>query len=73
MDQWKSYLSSRAIWANIIGFVALALDMFGYNGVSAEDQSQIIDQVLKLVEAGGFIAGVVFRAIARDRLGPTLI
>ena len=72
MDQWKSYLSSRTIWANIIGFAALALDVFGFNGVSADDQSQIIDQLLKLVEAGGFIAGVIFRAIARDRLGPAL-
>ena len=72
MDQWKSYLSSRTIWANFIGFGALALDIFGFNGVSAQDQSQLVDQVLKLVEAGGFIAGVVFRALARDRLGPNL-
>ena len=72
MDQWKSYLSSRTIWANFIGFGALALDIFGFNGVSAQDQSQLVDQLLKLVEAGGFIAGVVFRALARDRLGPHL-
>ena len=72
MDQWKSYLLSRTIWANLIGLGALGLDILGFNGVSSEDQSQLIDQLLKLVEASGFIAGVVFRAIARDRLGPTL-
>ncbi len=70
MDQWKSYLSSRTIWANLIGFGALALDILGFNGFSTEDKSQLVDQVLKLVEAGGFIAGVIFRALARNRLGP---
>ncbi len=72
MDQWKSYLLSRTIWANIIGLVALTLDVFGFNGIGAKDQSQLVDQLLNLMEAGGFIASVVFRAIARDRLGPTL-
>ena len=72
MDQWKSYLSSRTIWANLIGFGALALDILGFNGFSSEDKSQLVDQILKLVEAGGFIAGVVFRALARNRLGPAL-
>ncbi|MCP4934309.1 MAG: hypothetical protein GY927_08920 [bacterium] len=72
MDQWKSYLSSRTIWANLIGFGALALDILGFNGFSSEDKSQLVDQVLKLVEAGGFIAGVIFRALARSRLGPRL-
>ena len=73
MKQWKSYLSSRTIWANLIGFAALLLDMFGFNGISAEDQSQLLNHFLKLVEASSFIAGVVFRAVARDRLGPVLI
>ena len=73
MDQWKSYLSSRTIWANMIGFTALALDVLGFNGVSAQEQSELIDQVLKLVEAGGFIAGVIFRALARNRLGPKFL
>ncbi len=72
MDQWKSYLSSRTIWANLIGFGALALDILGFNGFSSEEKSQLVDQVLKLVEAGGFIAGVIFRALARNRLGPRI-
>ena len=73
MTQWKSYLHSRTIWANLIGFGALALDIFGFGGISAEDQSQLVDQLLKLIQAGGLIAGILFRAIARDRLGPFLI
>lgn len=72
MDQWKSYFLSRTIWANSIGLAALALDVLGFNGISTDDQSQLIDQLLKLVEAGSFVAGAVFRAIARDRLGPSL-
>ena len=35
MDQWKSYLLSRTIWANIIGLVALALDVLGFNGIGS--------------------------------------
>ena len=68
MDQWKSYLQSRTIWANLIGLSALVLDILGFNGVSADDQAQLIDSLIKLVEVAGFVGGVIFRAIARDRL-----
>lgn len=68
MDDWKHFLLSRTIWANAIGFAALMLDMFGFAGIAAEDQSQLVDQFLKLIEAGGFVAGILFRALARDRL-----
>ena len=72
MYQWKSYLSSRTIWANLVGFAALALNVLGFNGISSEDQSQLVGHLLNLVQAGGFIAAVLFRAIARERLGPRL-
>ena len=68
MNQWKSYLESRTIWANLIGFAALALDVLGFNGLNSAEQSQLVDQLLTLIQAGGFIAGVIFRAIARKRL-----
>ncbi len=70
MNQWKSYLSSRTIWANIIGFSALILGTLGFNGIAASEQTQLVEQILKLIEAGGFISGVIFRALARHRLGP---
>lgn len=72
MNQWKSYLQSRTIWASLIGLAALVLDALGFNGFSAEQQSQLVDALLKTVESGGFIAAVLFRAIARRRLGPSL-
>ena len=70
MNQWKSYLQSRTIWANLVGFGALALNVFGFNGISTQDQSQLVGHLLTLVQAGGFIAAMLFRAIARKRLGP---
>jgi hypothetical protein len=69
MEQWKSYFQSRTIWANLIGLAALMLDMLGLNGMSSEDQSQLVDALLNLVEAAAFVSGVIFRAIASDRLG----
>jgi predicted chitinase len=72
MEQWKAYLRSRTIWANIIGLVALILDLSGFAGISSEDQGQLVDSLLKIIEAGGFVLSVFFRAIARKRLGPTL-
>ncbi len=72
MTQWKNYLKSRTIWANLVGFAALALNMLGFNGISAQEQSQLVGHLLNLVQAGGFIAAVFFRAIARKRLGSSL-
>jgi len=70
MTQWKNYLKSRTIWANLVGFAALALNMLGFDGISTQEQSQLVGHLLNLVQAGGFIAAVFFRAIARKRLGP---
>ena len=69
MNDWKSYLRSRSIWANLIGLSALVLNFFGLQGLAGEDQVQLVDAILKIVEAGGFIAGAIFRAIASKRLG----
>ena len=73
MENWKNYLQSRTIWANLIGLAAFGLNMLGFNGLTGDDQSQLVDALLNVVEAGAFIAGVGFRAIARDRLGPSLL
>ncbi len=72
MKRWKNYLQSRTIWANLVGFAALGLNVLGFNGISPEEQSQLVGHLLNLVQAGGFIAAVLFRAIARERLGPRL-
>ena len=72
MEQWKAYLRSRTIWANLIGFAAFLLGMLGFSGISGEDQGHLVDSILQIIEAGGFIASIIFRAIARQRLGPSL-
>ena len=68
MTGWKGYLESRTIWSNLIGLLALILDLFGLQSLGAEQQAQLIDTLLKLIELGGFVGGLVFRAIARKRI-----
>lgn len=73
MDQWKSYLQSRTIWANLIALAAFGLSVTGFSGLTGETQAELVDAILQLIEAGGLVAGVLFRAVARDRLGPSLL
>ncbi len=68
MVSWKSYLESRTMWANFIGFIALLLSAFGLPTLGVEDQAALIDGILKLIEASGFIMGAYFRYIAHDQL-----
>jgi hypothetical protein len=68
MELWKSYFASRSIWSNIIGLAALVLDIMGFDSIAPEEQEQLLDAVLKLIEVGGFMAGIIFRAIATKKL-----
>ena len=67
MDDTKSLLSSRTLWANLIGLAALALGAFGFD-TSAIDAGQLSDQLLQAVAAVSFVASSVFRVIATRKL-----
>lgn len=66
MNDIKTMLQSRTVWAAIIGFLAVIADAFGFDfGVQ---QGEIVDAAMKLVEALAFIAAMVFRIRATARI-----
>jgi putative chitinase len=73
MDQWKSYLKSRTIWANLVALAAFGLDIGGFGGLAGDNQAQLVDAILQMVQAGGIVSGIFFRAVAANRLGPRLL
>ena len=68
MTDFKGMFSSRAVWAGIVGFVAVAFDMFGVSLGIDFNEDQAVDAILKLVEAISFLASIVFRVIATKRI-----
>lgn len=66
MTAIKGMLSSRTVWAGIVGFLAVAADFFGID-VGA-DQTAIVDAVIKIVEGASFIAAIFFRVVATARI-----
>ena len=68
MQDFKPYLRSRTVWANIVGLSALLLDLLGYAGPSPETQGELVQAILKMVELGGFVFGTYFRAVASKKL-----
>lgn len=67
MDFTKSVFSSRTVWANAIGIIALLLSWFGFD-TSAIDKNALTDAALQVVAGGSFIASTIFRVIATKRL-----
>ena len=67
MDETKSLFSSRTVWANIIGLVALLLSHFGLDA-SELDQAKLLDALCQTIAAGSFIASSVFRVFAKKAI-----
>jgi lysozyme family protein len=67
MDQFKSFFSSRTIWANIVGFVALLLPLLGYK-TDGLDSGQVVDAISQIVAGLSFIASTVFRVAATKKI-----
>jgi uncharacterized membrane protein (DUF441 family) len=66
MNDIKTMLQSRTVWAAIIGFLVVIADATGLD-LGAE-QGEIINAVMKAVEAVSFIAAMVFRIHATARI-----
>lgn len=66
MNDIKTMAQSRTVWAAIIGFLAVIADVLGFN--FGAEQGEIIDAVMKLVEAVSFLAALVFRIRATARI-----
>lgn len=67
MDDNKSILASRTLWANTIGLLALGGSALGFN-TSTLDVAALTDSLFQVIAAGSFIVSSVFRVVATQRL-----
>ncbi len=67
MSDWKHFLASRTVWANLVGFAALVASSRGID-VTQADQEGSIDALLQVVAGVSFLASTAFRMMARTRL-----
>jgi hypothetical protein len=67
MSEWKTFLESRTVWANLVGLTAMILSSLGFASVGF-DQEKIIDVILQVVAGLSFLASTVFRVLATHKL-----
>jgi hypothetical protein len=67
MSEWKTFLESRTVWANLIGLTALILSSLGFASVGM-DQEKIIDVILQMISGASFLASTVFRVLATRKI-----
>lgn len=67
MEITKTIFLSRTVWANAIGFGALALSWFGFD-TSSVDKAALTDSLLQVVAGLSFVVSTLFRVIATRRL-----
>ena len=63
----KSILASRTVWANLVGLVALALGLLGFD-TRELDQAALVESILQIVAAASFVFSTVFRILATRQL-----
>jgi hypothetical protein len=70
MVDYKGILQSRAVWAAIVGLLAMVLQAFGFENALGDTaaQTELIDNILHLVQAGGFVFAAVFRILATKQI-----
>jgi lysozyme family protein len=67
LNDTKSILLSRTVWANLIGLSAFGLGLIGID-TGLVDQNALVNAVLALITAGSFIASTFFRITSVHRL-----
>jgi hypothetical protein len=67
MSEWKTFLESRTVWANLVGLTALILSSLGFSSLGF-DQEKIIDTILQVVAGLSFLASTTFRLLATRKL-----
>ena len=63
----KSVFLSRTVWANLVGLVALALGLLGYD-TGGLDEAALVDSILQIVTAASFVLSTLFRIVATRQL-----
>jgi hypothetical protein len=67
MDITKSFLTSRTIWANLVGLAALLLSLFGIDS-SGIGSPEFIDAILQTIAGISFVLSTLFRVVATRRI-----
>ena len=63
----KSILASRTVWANLVGLVALALGLLGFD-TRELDQAALVESILQIIAAASFVLSTFFRILATRQL-----
>jgi hypothetical protein len=63
----KSIFLSRTVWANLVGLVALALGLLGFDTRDL-DEAGLVESILQVVAAGSFVLSTIFRILATRQL-----
>lgn len=58
MEQ-KYLWASKTFWGALIALLSTVLQMAGYNILSVEEQTQLIDQIISFIAAGGDLIGFI--------------
>lgn len=68
MTHAKSFLASRTVWANLIGFAAIALSLLGFD-VTGIDRGALTEAILQIVAGASFVLSTIghIAATRRDR------
>jgi hypothetical protein len=67
MNDMKTLVQSRTLWANVVGLVAIVLSGFGFRSAGV-DADQIVDVILQVVAGMSFLFSTVFRILATKKI-----
>lgn len=67
MELTKTFVTSKTVWANLIGFASLVLSIFGFD-TSGIDANVFAEHILQAVAAGSFVLSTLFRVVATKRI-----
>jgi hypothetical protein len=67
MNEWKTFIESRTVWANFVGLAALILSSLGY-GTGGIDEDTTVEVILQIVTGLSFLGSTLFRVLATRRI-----
>jgi hypothetical protein len=66
--QMKPILTSRTLWSNAVGLLALLLAASGIPADVLGDTGKIVDAILQITAGASFLASTLFRVLATRKL-----
>jgi hypothetical protein len=71
VNDFKSIIASRTIWAAAVALIAFILTQIYHVNISADDQNQIVNIVLDVVQGAGTLAAIWGRVAATKQVTVT--